>query len=289
MRRIFLLTVLRFVSTVLAQQDPVSRAANQPVEPFRIAGNLFYVGASDVTSYLITTPQGHILIDGGFAETAPMIERHIEQLGYHLRDVRILLNTHAHLDHAGGLAELKRATGATLLASAGDAPLLQRGGHDDPQFGERLTFPPVMVDRIIGDGERVSLGGFSLIPRITPGHTPGCTTWTMTVRERLRHYDTVVIVGSPTVPAEYTLVNNRKYPDIVSDYRRTFAILQSLPCQIFLGSHGSYFGLRRKLARLRKGSRTNPFVDPDGYRRFVALSRTAFEEKLTAQSGAAVR
>lgn len=260
-----------------------SAAAAQQVEPFRIINNLFYVGAADSASYLIATPKGYILIDGGFAETAPMIRANIEKLGFHVDSVRILLNTHAHYDHAGGFAALKTWTGATLIASERDAPLLARGGKGDPQFGDAFPFPAVTPDRLLRDGDRVALGGSILTAHLTPGHTAGCTTWTMVIREKGKMYN-MVIVGSPTVPQQYKLVGNDKYPEIVSDYRRTFATLKALPCDIFLGAHGSYFDLIGKAARLARREKPNPFIDAEGYRKFVAAAEQAFEEELKRQT-----
>jgi metallo-beta-lactamase class B len=164
------LFTLIFATTALAQKDPVSRAGNQAVEPFRIAGNLYYVGASDVTAYLITTQDGHIVIDGGFEETAPTILANIARLGFRATDVRILLNSHAHFDHAGGLDALKRATGASFVASRGDAALLARGGLDDPQFRDRFPFPPIVADRIIDDGDSVTLRASASMASSTPRH-----------------------------------------------------------------------------------------------------------------------
>jgi metallo-beta-lactamase class B len=271
-----LLIVLFTTTAAWPQQDPTSRSWNQPVEPFRIAGNLYYVGASDVTSFLITTPAGHILIDGGFVETAPMVIANIARLGFRIQDVRVLLNTHAHLDHAGGLAELKRASGAVLYASRQDAPLLARGGHDDPQFRDRLPFPPVAADRLLDDGDAIALGGTKLVARITPGHTPGCTTWTFAVQEGDRSLN-VVIVGSPTVPAEYNLTANLRYPQAVSDYRRQFRILLDLHPDIFLASHGNFFELAEKI-------KSRNFIDPDGYRRFVEAAQRAFEKHVASET-----
>jgi metallo-beta-lactamase class B len=265
-------------ASAFAQPDAESRSWNRPVEPFRIAGNLFYVGASEIASYLVATPNGLIVIDGGFVETAPIIRANIEKLGFHFKDVRILLSTHAHYDHAGGLAALKEQTGAKLMASERDAPLLERGGKDDPQFGDKWPFPPVTPDRLLHDGDPVTLGGSTLTAVMTPGHTQGCTTWTMTVGEKGKSYH-VVIVGSPTFPA-YKLVGNEKYPDIVSDYHKTFATLQSLPCDIFLGAHGSFFNLSAKMV-------SHNFVDPDGYRAFVDRWAKAFERELKQQQSAA--
>ncbi|HEX8172278.1 MAG TPA: subclass B3 metallo-beta-lactamase [Thermoanaerobaculia bacterium] len=204
MRRLLLLFFAATAATTMAhpQSDPTSRAWNEPVEPFRIAANLYYVGAAEVTSYLVTTPQGHIVLDGGFAETAPQIARNIEKLGFRLRDVKILLSSHAHYDHAGGLAELQRVTGARLLAHPLEIPQLARGGLDDPQFANRFPFPPVYADSIIRDGAHVRLGGADLVAHLTPGHTRGCTSWTMTLRDRTRKLD-VVFLCSPSVPAGY--------------------------------------------------------------------------------------
>lgn len=272
MRRLLLL--LFIAAPLLAQKDPVSRSWNQPVEPFRITGNLYYVGASDITSYLITTPKGHIVIDGGFEETAPMILANIRKLGFKVSDVRILLSSHAHYDHAAGLAELKRVTGATLYATAGDVGMLGRGGLDDPQFGNRFPFPPVHADRLIAHNEQISLGGTTLTAHITPGHTRGCTTWT----SRIGDLD-VVFVGSPSVPTDYRLTDNPRYPNAVSDYRRQFEILHRLRPDIFLASHGNFFDLEGK-TKARARQKANPFIDSEGYHRFVAAMERRFEDRV---------
>jgi len=265
------LSLLLFTASLYAQPP-----GNQPVEPFRIAGNLYYVGASDVTSFLITTPSGHIVIDGGYEEMAPAILANIARLGFHPEDVRILLNSHAHFDHAGGLVALKRATGAQFIASRGDAPLLRRGGHDDPQFRDRFHFPPIAPDRIVDDGDTITLGGMTLTARVTPGHTPGCTTWVTTIRDGGHSYS-VVFIGSPSVPSEYNLTTNRRYPTAVADYRRTFEILRSLHPDIFLGSHAGFFGLSEKM-------KSHNFIDPAGYAAFVDTMERAFEKHLAAET-----
>ena len=270
MRRLLPLVLLAL--PLLGQVRPEDRAMNQPVVPFHIVGDVYYVGASDVTSFLIATPRGLILLDGGMPETVPQIERNIEHLGFHLRDVKILLNSHAHFDHAGGLAELKRVTGARLEAGAGDVALLARGGLGDPQYGNRFPFPPVEADRPLHDGDRIALGGVTLIAHATPGHTRGCTTYSL----HTGGHD-VVFIGSPTAPGPYRLVGNRAYPDVVEDYRRQFAVLKSLPCDIMLGSHGGFFHLSEKL-------KTHRFVDPGEYRRFIAQMEADFEARLSAQS-----
>ena len=270
------------------QADQISRSWNQPIKPYRIIGNIFYVGASEVTSFLIVTPAGHILLDSGFAETVPQIQRNIAELGFKLADVKILINSHAHYDHAGGLAQLKELTGAKLLASDADAQLLAKGGKGDFHFGDRLSYSPVAADRILRDGDVVELGGVTMIAHLTPGHTKGCTTWTMKVTEGRRRYD-VAFVGSSTVPG-YRLVNNQQYPEIVADYERTFHVLKHLHCDVFLASHGSFYSMLAKHELLNHGARRNPFIDPRGYRSFVANSERAFREELRRQrSGQSMR
>jgi metallo-beta-lactamase class B len=269
-----------------AQADPTSRASNQPVEPYRIAGNLYYVGASDVASYLITTPEGNILLDGGFVETAPQIEANLQKLGFKMEAVKILLSTHAHYDHAGGLAALKKKTGAPLYAGAADADLLARGGKGDFAFGDRLLFPPVQVDHPVLDGDRVSLGGTTLTAHATPGHTKGCTSWSMQVDAGGgKRYD-VVFVGSTSINPGVHLAGKPSYPGIAEDYAKTFTVLKGLPCDIFLAAHASFFHGLEKAARLKQGVEGNPFVDPQGYRDYLARSEKAYGEQLAKEKTA---
>ena len=264
------------------QADATARSWNQAVAPFRIVGNIYYVGANEITAFLMVTPAGDMVLDGGFVETAPQIEANIQRLGFRLSDVKILLNSHAHSDHAGGLAELKRATGAAFYASAADAPMLESGGHGDFAFGDRLTFPPVKPDHLVDDGDTVRLGATVLTAHLTPGHTKGCTTWTTTVEENGASH-LVAFVCSTSVPSGYRLVGNSAYPEIADDYAKTFRILRSLPCDIFLGSHGSFFGLTEKREALASRPNSNPFVDPGGYQAFVDRSEAAFREELRRQ------
>jgi len=273
---------LAIPALVRAQADPTSRSWNQPVEPYRIVGNVYYVGASDITSYLITTPEGHIVIDGGFVETAPMIEANIKKLGFKLEGVKVLLSSHAHFDHAGGLAELKARTGAKFAASERDAPLLARGGKGDFILGDSQLFPPIQADRILHDGDTVTLGGTTLTAHFTPGHTMGNTTWTMKAREGDRMYD-VVFAPSLTVLPGVKLTNNPKYPEIAEDYTKSFRVLESLPCDVFLASHASFFDGLGKADRLRKGAKENPFVDPRGYKEYVSRMKGKLEEQLRAE------
>jgi len=274
-----LLLLSVFCSIVsLAQSDPTWRSWNQPVEPFRIVGNVYYVGASDIASYLITTPRGHILLDGGFVETAPMIRDNIRKLGFKVKDVKYLLNSHAHFDHAAGLAQLKQWTGARFLASRADGDQIARGGHNDPMWGDKLTFPALKPDGYLSDSAKVSLGDTVMTARLTPGHTKGCTTWTTDVEEAGHLYH-VLFLCSTSAPG-YKLVNNPNYPNIVDDYRHTFAYLKTLPCDVFLAAHASFFRMTEKRAAQKTNTAQNPFIDPKEFPEFLAESQRQFESQL---------
>jgi metallo-beta-lactamase class B len=285
--RLFLVSSICLVLCLLSptdtygQADEVSRSWNQRVKPYRVIGNIYYVGAAEVTSFLIVTPAGHILLDSGFAETVPQIKQNVAELGFRLGDIKILINSHAHYDHAGGLASLKELTGAKLMASQADSLLLAAGGKDDFHFGDRLSYRPVKADRILHDGDQVELGGVTMTTHLTPGHTKGCTTWTMKVQEGLKQYD-VVFVGSTTVPG-YKLVDNPKYPTIAADYDLTFRVLKSLSCDVFLASHGSFYSMQEKSRLLEQGKKPNPFIDKRGYRRFIAQTERDFRQELRRQ------
>ena len=253
---------------------------NQPMKPFHIVGNVYYVGTAQLGSYLIVTPAGDILIDGALPESAPQIERNVASLGFRMRDIKFLLNTHAHYDHAGGLPELKRASGAVMVASAADAPHLRDGFTDSFGAGWDTSVPGVTVDRIIKDGEQLSLGGTVLTAHVMPGHTRGCTTWTAPVSEAGKTYN-VLFYCSTSVPG-YKLVNNPVYPQIAEDYQRSFVIAQRLPCDVFLANHAGFFHMHDKLARGKPGAR-NPFIDPAEYRAFVRNSEREFENELRRQ------
>ena len=265
-----------------AQENELFRSWNQPFTPFQVAGNLYYVGANDIASYLITTPEGHILIDGGFVETVSIIRENVQALGFRIEDVKVLLNNHAHNDHAGGLAELKAITGAMLAAMEDDIPALENGGA---ALGTGMQFPPVEVDRVLVDGETIGLGGVELRAHRTAGHTPGCTTWTLSVEDEGTVLQ-AVIVGSLSVLPDTDLVNNNDYPAIADDYRASFSRLKSLDVDLFLGSHGAFFGLVKKAERLGEGGE-NPFVDPDGFRRYIERKERRFLERLEQQMPAA--
>jgi metallo-beta-lactamase class B len=273
-----------------AQTAEQLRDMNQPFAPFRIIGNIYYIGASDVTSYLIRTPDGDILLDGGFAQTAPQIEANVKTLGFKLSGVKILLNSHAHSDHAGGLAELKKNSGAKLVAMDGDAQELKDGGHSDFFFGDGFLFPAVTPDRVIHDGDTVSLGGTTMTAHLTPGHTRGCTTWTMTATEAGRNYH-VVFVCSASVLDGYRLIDlpgrPASYPGISKDYEKAFQVWKALPCEVFLGSHGQFFNLTEKRESMEKGAAVNPFIDPPGYQEYVLRKEADFETELKKQQAEA--
>jgi len=255
----------------------------EPFPPFKIADNLYYVGSKGLASYLITTPQGHILINSNLEESVPMIRASVEKLGFKFTDVKILLISHAHYDHNAGSDAIKRLTGAKYLVMDADVPTVESGGKSDFQYGTdpSMLYPPTKVDQVLHDGEEVKLGGAVLVAQLTPGHTRGCTTWTMKVQEKGKTYN-VVIIGSPNVNPGYKLVNNVVYPGMAADFERTFRILKELPCDIFLGAHGGYFGLESKYAQFKKRGLV-AFIDREGYANYVADREQAFRTEFAKQ------
>lgn len=279
--------VVSLAIAALAAGPSSPPAWSAPTAPFKIADNLYYVGTAGISSFLITTSRGHILIDGAMPSSAKLIEASIAALGFKAKDVKILLNTHAHFDHTGGLAELKRDTGAKMYASLGDRKALETGTYPGSEDISALNFTPVAVDHLVKDGERVRLGGMVLTAHMTPGHSRGCTTWTFPVvvdgvsRQALVYCSTTVALNR--------LVSKTKgpqYPGIVSDYRATFAKLKTLKADIFLAPHAEQFDLEAKRAKLRAGA-TNPFVDPTELAETVAESQADFERALARQQEAA--
>jgi metallo-beta-lactamase class B len=252
---------------------------NHPIEPYKIASNLYYVGTNYLASFLFVTPQGDILVNPDYEESVPLIRDSVKKLGFRFSDIKIILISHAHDDHAAGCALAKRLTGAKLMVMDADVPEIESGGANDFQYHQHWA--PVKVDRILHDGDKVQLGGLTLTAHLTPGHTKGCTTWTTEVTDSGHVYH-VVIVGSPNVNPGYKLVGNKEYPQIAADYEKTFRVLRSLPCDIFLGAHGEYYNMDEKLKRLHAGA-SNPFIDPAGYRSFVEEREHAFRQKLTEQ------
>lgn len=256
---------------------------NEPYEPFTVIGNIHYVGTAGVSSFLITTPEGHFLIDGILPQSVPQIAANIRAIGYDIRDVRYLLNSHAHFDHAGGLAGLQRLSGATMVASAADRPVLEAG---DISYGPSagMRFPPIRVDRVIGDNESLSLGGVTLTAHLTPGHTEGCTSWSMDVTgaDGARHtaffHCSATVAGQSLVP--------ESYPGMVAAFRSTFARVREMRADVFLGNHENFFDLDAKRERLRAGD-LMAFVDANALSAFNSTLEAAFEAELVRQQGAA--
>src|SRR5216684_1801405 len=281
-RSLFLALV--FAGSAFAQAAP---DWTNPFPPYRIIGNVYYVGSQGLASYLITTPQGHILINSSLESSVPLIRESIEKLGFKFGDVKILLISHAHWDHCSGSAAVKELTGAKYMVMDADVPEIEAGGKGNFQYGDVLTsrYQPTKVDRVLHDGDEVRLGGTVLVAHLTPGHTKGTTTWTMKVADGGKTYN-VVIIGSPNVNAGYKLVNNALYPQIAPDYERMFRVLKSLPCDIFLGAHGNYYGMEAKFARMKEGE-PNPFIDPEGYKSYVVEREQTFRAELAKQKEAA--
>ncbi|HET6587574.1 MAG TPA: subclass B3 metallo-beta-lactamase, partial [Oleiagrimonas sp.] len=241
-----------------------------PQKPFRVYGNTWYVGPRGLGVFLITAPTGHVLIDGGVPGDAALIEANIRRLGIHLRDIKWILNTHAHYDHAGDIARLAHDTGAQVIANEADIPLLERGGLDDPNFGDRFPFAPVHVTRAATDGERLHLGDLVLTAHATPGHTKGNTTWTWASCEGKRCLH-MVDVGSLSAPG-FTLIGNAKYPDIVKDFEHSFAMVAALPCDIPLAPHPGMVNFWMRVTRHAQGD-AHALVDPEGCRVYAQQAR----------------
>jgi metallo-beta-lactamase class B len=255
----------------------------EPFPPFKIAGNLYYVGSKGLANYLITTSEGHILINSDMEENVPLIRASVENLGFKFTDIKILLISHAHWDHDAASDTIKKLTGAKYMVMDADVSVVESGGKTDFQYGNDPTtlYKPTKVDRVLRDGDEVKLGGTVLVAHLTPGHTKGCTTWTLKVTEGGKTYD-VVIIGSPNVNPGYRLVSNTTYPRIAEDYQKTFKVLKSLSCDIFLGAHGNYFGLDTKYPRL-KTEGLSVFVDPAGYKKYVEEKEEEFKRELAKQ------
>jgi metallo-beta-lactamase class B len=274
MRTLKILSLCLFVSFSVCGQARQSGGArgnatagidwNKPFPAHKIIGNLYFVGSEQLGSFLITTPSGHILINSDYEETVPVIRAAVEKLGFKFTDIKILLGSHAHPDHMTGDALVKQLTGATVMAMEEDIPALNNirpGGKAHP------------IDRVLHDGDEVTLGGTTLVAHLTPGHTKGCTTWTLKADENGKTYD-VVVVGSVSLNAA-NLGNNPTYPNIQADFIKSFRVLRSLPADVFVGSHTGFYRMAEKYARLERGE-PNPFIDPAGYQALIDSSEEAF-------------
>ncbi len=259
---------------LLPAQGQRPSAWTTALPPHKIIANVYYVGSEDLAVYLVTTPAGHILINSNFDDSLPLIRGSVEKLGFRFGDVKILLGSHAHSDHMEGHFRIKEATGARVLVMQGDEDMIRnpRGRN----------WHPCQVDEVIQDGHEVKPGGTTLVARHTPGHTKGCTTWTMAATEAGKRYN-VVIVGSPNVNPGYVLVGNTDYPQIAQDYERSFKVWKSLPCDVFLGAHGAYYDLKAKYERNQKDPSQNAFIDPAGYRAYIEEREQAFRKELERQ------
>ena len=267
LRAVLVLTALSAVASAQANPD-----WHAQFPAFKIAGNLYYVGTADLAVYLIRTPQGNILINSDFAEDVPTVRKSIEQLGFKYSDTKIVLISHAHGDHDEGVGQIQKDTGARVMVMEGDVAEVQSTAPGRPG---------AKVDRTLHDGDKVELGGSTLVAHLTPGHTKGCTTWTMQVEEGGKKLN-AVIIGSPNVNAGYILVGNKNYPTIAQDYEKTFKVLKSLPVDLFLGAHGAYFGMKAKYERMKAGG-PNPFIDPAGYSAYVNERESAFRKEWEKQ------
>ena len=254
--------------------------ADEAFPPHKVAGNVYYVGSRDISSYLITTPKGHFVINSGFEETVPLIRASVERLGFSMSDIKVLLASHAHSDHVAGHARLHRLTGAKVYVMRGDDGVIRDGGEGQYLYVDS-RWSKCPVDRVLKDDDKVVLGGTTLIARRTAGHTRGCTTWVLQVTEGEKKLN-VVIVGSPNVNPGYQLVKNQDYSEIASDYEMGFAILRKQKCDIFLGAHGKYYGMLEKYPNLKK-SKPNPFIDPDGYQAYIKERHENFRRVLAEQ------
>jgi metallo-beta-lactamase class B len=275
-------------------RSAISRNRGRPDEPFRIAGNLYSVGGAGVTSFLLTGPEGHVLIDGGYPESAPGIIANIARLGFEIRDVKVLLNTHAHNDHAGGLRALQAASGAQLWVSAGDAPVMTAGRNSsDPALGPLRyvgllgvgRFPAPRIDHTFNDGDTVRVGAIALTAHVTAGHTRGCTSWSFPVHDGDRELLAVDICSLTLFPF-VSLVEPEAYPGIRNDFERSFQTLRGLPADIFLAAHGDMFAMHRK--HLEQATATDPvapFLDHAGYLAYIDRSEHRFREQLAKQEG----
>src|SRR3954451_1605723 len=258
----------------------------EPFPPHRIAGNLYYVGSRGLASYLVTTPEGHVLINSNLDSSVPQIKASIEKLGFKFTDVRVLLISQAHWDHCAGSFRVKEMTGAKYMVMDADVADIEAGGSNNFHYAsdKSTLYKAMKVDRALHDGDEVKLGDAILKAHLTPGHTKGCTTWTMKAVDGGKAYD-VVIVGGTNVNEGYKLVGNSEYPQIASDFERTFRVMKGLACDIFLGAHGDYYGLEKKYPRL-KGEGVKAFIDPAGYKAYVADREAAFRAELQKQTAA---
>jgi len=252
---------------------------NQPFPPYRVIDNIYYVGTNEIAQFLITTPAGHILLDTGFEASVPRLRDNFSALGFRYRDIKLILTSHAHIDHVQAHALVRRQTGATVVASEADAVFVEQGGKGETVYDGVFDWARCPVDRKVADGELVTLGGVTLTAHLTPGHTRGATTWTMPVTDHGRSL-AVVFFPSANINPGVHLLGNARYPEIVHDFERSFATWKHLPCDVFLADHGEFYGMKAKHRLARSGASANPFIDGDGYRRYIADAERRFRAQL---------
>ncbi|QUD87484.1 subclass B3 metallo-beta-lactamase [Phenylobacterium montanum] len=276
------LAALALVATPAPAAVPGEDLWSEPLAPFKIADNLYYVGSKELTAFLIVTPKGDILLDGGVPKNGPMVLDNVRALGFDPHDIKILINSHAHFDHAGPFAMLKQATGAQMVISRGDAPVIESGGETDFFFHKRM-FPPAKVDRVIDDGDTVSLGGVTLTAHITAGHTKGCTSWTLPVTVDGQAKQALFICSLTLLPG-YRLTGDPGYPNLGADFARSIATLRAQRCDLFLASHGGFIDLLKKREAMLAGAKTNPFIDPAGCKAYIDHGEASLH-RLEARGG----
>gem|GEM_PF-1703900 len=255
---------------------------NRPFPPYRVIDDIYYVGSNEIAQFLITTPAGHILLDTGFEASVPRLRENIESLGFRYGDIKLILTSHAHIDHVQAHALVRQQTGAQVVASTADAAFIENGGKGETVYDGVFEWARCPVDRRVADGEPVTLGGVTLTARLTPGHTLGATTWTMQVHDQGKSL-AVVFFPSANINPGVHLIDNPRYPQIARDFASSFAVWKGLPCDVFLADHGEFYGMKAKYRQLQSGASTNPFIDPDGYRGFIAESERRFRERLASE------
>ncbi len=276
-----LLAVFHVIAQPVSPPEGSEYRKNLPVEPFRIIDNIYFVGPSQhEVSYLLTTPAGNILIDTVYEESVPKILENVKKLGFKAEDIKLILTAHAHSDHVGGHALMQESTGAQILAPAEDAEVIRTGGKSDP--GNTTPWTPAKVDRSFKDGEKITLGDTVLTAHLTPGHTQGCTTWTMVAEEAGQKYDVVFMCGVRIDGP--SLLSDPNYPDIATDLAGTYKTLESLPVDIYLGAHGYWFNLGEKIERMKKGEGYKAFIDPEGYRNAINGWQNDFIARLVKEA-----
>ena len=276
---------LLFSFNVIAQMPPSPPADSpdrtNPVEPFHIIDNIYFVGTTvQSVSYLITSPEGHIIIDSAFEESVPTILGNVEKLGFKPADIKIILTAHAHVDHVGGHALMQEETGGQIMVMAEDVGIVESGGKSDPAVKEPWT--PAKVDRVLKDGDQVTLGKTVLTAHLTPGHTQGCTTWTTTAEAEGKKYNVVFMCGVRIDGP--SLLSDPDYPDIATDLAGTYKVLEALPVDVYLGGHGYWFNLGEKIERVKKGEGYKVFIDPEGYRRAINGWQQDFVDRLIKEA-----